>query len=411
MFILCLFSLLTSFAALAQDPQAVKHIDLPDLYRQIDEAIAQSPRYIADYEEKIRQAKLALDSLGTDEQRLMQLMEISRMYESFCGDSTQVYTERTLELAQQGGYSDIEGESMARLAYLCTFLGSQTESLTLLGRMNPRTLSKEALTTYYRAYMMVYSNLSNNTHLRQMRQEFGELYACYMDSLLMVAPEGSEMYCSHLEPQLVGEGRLEEALKINTQRLNMTQAGSHADAIVCYSRYTIYRQMGDMEMAKYWLCKSALGDVHNAVLDQMSLMSLAELLEADGDTERASRYISFSWECNRRFSPHMRSWQIAPLLTAIEQSYEAKIHRKSSLLTIWGVVVTVLAAFFVVVLFYLFKQRKQLKAVRRQLEYANEHLLQTNDKLQWMNEWTKKSNAKWQAENRKLKEQLDAHDH
>ena len=72
---------------------------------------------------------------------------------------------------------------------------------------------------------------------------------------------------------------------------------------------------------------------------------------------------------------------------------------------------TVLAAFFVVVLFYLFKQRKQLKAVRRQLEYANEHLLQTNDKLQWMNEWTKKSNAKWQAENRKLKEQLDAHDH
>jgi hypothetical protein len=47
------------------------------------------------------------------------------MYESFCGDSAQVYTERALELARQGGYNEIEGECMARLAYLCTFLGSR----------------------------------------------------------------------------------------------------------------------------------------------------------------------------------------------------------------------------------------------------------------------------------------------
>ncbi len=56
------------------------------MYRQIDEAISQSPRYIADYEEKISKAKQTLET-ADDEQRLMQLMEISRMYESFCGDS------------------------------------------------------------------------------------------------------------------------------------------------------------------------------------------------------------------------------------------------------------------------------------------------------------------------------------
>ncbi len=41
----------------AQAPLEVKNIDLPDMYRQIDEAISQSPRYIADYEEKISKAK------------------------------------------------------------------------------------------------------------------------------------------------------------------------------------------------------------------------------------------------------------------------------------------------------------------------------------------------------------------
>ena len=120
-----LFSFLMSLVALAQDPQGVKNIDLPDMYRQIDEAISQSPRYIADYEEKISKAKQALET-ANEEQRLMQLMEISRMYESFCGDSAQVYTERALELARQGGYNEIEGECMARLAYLCTFCLSRS---------------------------------------------------------------------------------------------------------------------------------------------------------------------------------------------------------------------------------------------------------------------------------------------
>ena len=204
--------------------------------------------------------------------------------------------------------------------------------------MSPHALSSEALVTYYRANMMVYSNLSSNTQLR--------------------------------------------------------------------SRYTIYREMGHMEMAKYWLCRSVLDDVRNAVLDQMSLIALAELLEAEGATERASRYISFTWECNRRYSPRMRSWQIAPLLTAIEDSYEAKILHKSRILTIWGGVVSLLSIFFVIVLFCLFRQRKQLKAARRQLEDTNKHLVETNDKLKWMNDWVSKSNAEWQAENKKLKEKI-----
>ncbi|MBQ5496217.1 MAG: hypothetical protein IIT76_13625 [Prevotella sp.] len=46
----------------AQAPLEVKNIDLPDMYRQIDEAISQSPRYIADYEEKISKAKQTLET-------------------------------------------------------------------------------------------------------------------------------------------------------------------------------------------------------------------------------------------------------------------------------------------------------------------------------------------------------------
>lgn len=394
--------LLSPSVATAQNPHGEIHIDLPAMYQQIDELIEQSPHFIADYEKKLQEKKDQLDQVQSAEQRMMLLLEISNMYESFNGDSTQAYTERTLQVAQEGGFKEIEGVCMARLAYLCTFLASQTEALTILGRMNPDSLNREALVSYYRAYMMAYSNLSTNTRLAKMREEFGKLYQQNMDSLLSVAPEGSEMHYRHMEPQLIGEGKYEEALRMNDKRLDMTQEGTHDNAIICYSRYSIYRAMGEMDLAKYWLCKSAIDDVRNAVMDQMSLIALAELVEAEGDNERATRHISFTWDCNRRYSPHLRSWQIAPLLSAIEQNYQTKIDRKGLFLTIWTVVVSAMLVFFIIGLYFVNRQRRQLRATREELEKSNKELAQTNQKLEWMNRRVTKHNKELMDINKSL---------
>ena len=387
-----LFLLLAPAASLAQNPHGEIHIDLPALYKQIDEAVEKSPQYIAEHEQKINEKKKILSQTDNDEQRLMLLMELSNMYEPFNGDSSQVYTEYALKAAHYGGFKEIEGICKARQAYLCTFLGSHTEALTLLRRMQPDSLSREALVDYYRAYMVAYGNLRDNAQLPQMREEFGRLYQENMDSLLSVAPEGSETYLGYKEGILTGEGRFDEALEISDKRLDMSQDGTHENAIVCYSRYTLYRQKGDMDMAKYWLCKSALDDVRNAVMDQMSLIALAELLNAEGDEERANKYISFTWECNRKFSPRMRSWQIAPLLSAIEQNYQDKIDHKSRILTIWTIAISVMLVIFIVGLFFVNRQRKQLRSTKDDLEKANKELVEFNKKLEWMNKQITKYN-------------------
>lgn len=387
-----LFLLLTPVASLAQNPHGEINVDLPALYKQIDEAVEKSPQYIAEYEQNINEKKKILRQTDNDEQRLMLLMELSNMYESFNGDSLQVYTEQALKTAHDGGFKEIEDICMARLAYICTFLGSQTEALTILGRMQREDLNREALVSYYRAYMAVYSNLRENAQLPQMREEFSRLYQENMDSLLSVAPEGSETYLGYKEGILTSEGHLDEALEISDKRLDMSQAGTHENAIICYGRYSIYRQKGDMDLAKYWLCKSALDDVRNAVMDQMSLIALAELLDAEGDNERASKYISFTWECNRKFSPRMRSWQIAPLLSAIEQNYQEKVDKKSRILTVWTIVITVMLVIFIIGLFFVNRQRKQLRATKEDLEKANKELAQFNSKLELMNKQITKYN-------------------
>jgi hypothetical protein len=287
-------------------------------------------------------------------------------------------------MAGELGLPEVVADCQARMAYLCTFLGSQTESLTLLQRIDKSALTQDGLCNYYRSYMMVYGNLGGNCQIPAMREEFYQKHLTYMDSLLATAKPGSEMYLGHRQPQLVGEKRFEEALKMNDERLNMTQEGTHDNAIVSYSRYTIYNAMGNRDMAKYWLCKSALDDIRNAVMDQTSLISLAEMLDEDGDLERANRYIGFTWECNRRFSPHMRLWQMAPLLSAIEENFEAKLNRKSQILTVTTIAASILLVVLLSFAIHFRRKRKELIRAKAELEQTNRRLAGVNEILRIM---------------------------
>lgn len=367
-----------------QPEKDIKELNLPKMYKLVDDAIEQAGHYIADYESKLYKTKQAIAESSDDHQKLALTLDLSLMYESFNGDSTLAYTVRALQMASELGLPEVVADCQARMAYLCTFLGSQTESLTLLQRIDKSALTQDGLCNYYRSYMMVYGNLGGNCQIPAMREEFYQKHLTYMDSLLATAKPGSEMYLGHRQPQLVGEKRFEEALKMNDERLNMTQEGTHDNAIVSYSRYTIYNAMGNRDMAKYWLCKSALDDIRNAVMDQTSLISLAEMLDEDGDLERANRYIGFTWECNRRFSPHMRLWQMAPLLSAIEENFEAKLNRKSQILTVTTIAASILLVVLLSFAIHFRRKRKELIRAKAELEQTNRRLAGVNEILRIM---------------------------
>ena len=367
-----------------QPEKDIKELNLPKMYKLVDDAIEQAEHYIADYESKLYKTKQAIAESSDDHQKLALTLDLSLMYESFNGDSTLAYTVRALQMASELGLPEVVADCQARMAYLCTFLGSQTESLTLLQRIDKSALTQDGLCNYYRSYLMVYGNLGGNCQIPAMREEFYQKHLTYMDSLLATAKPGSEMYLGHRQPQLVGEKRFEEALKMNDERLNMTQEGTHDNAIVSYSRYTIYNAMGNRDMAKYWLCKSALDDIRNAVMDQTSLISLAEMLDEDGDLERANRYIGFTWECNRRFSPHMRLWQMAPLLSAIEENFEAKLNRKSQILTVTTIAASILLVVLLSFAIHFRRKRKELIRAKAELEQTNRRLAGVNEILRIM---------------------------
>ena len=326
--VLCAMALLCS----AQLPQKQIKVDLPALLDEVDKAIDESPKFVSEREDKIEQTRKTIATAESDNQRLLLFMQLCQLYEGFNGDSALTYTMRAAEMARQLELTDVEADYRARVAYLCTFLGSQTEALTLLKRIDKNQLSNEGLIIYYRAYLSSYESLAENCKTAELRKTFDHLHFLYRDSLLQAADNGSELYYFYREELFIKEGKVKEALKMNDNRLNQSGADSHQDAIVAYSRYRIYQRGGNRELALYWLCRSALADIRNAVMDQMSLISLAKELDADGDFERASRYINFTWDSNRRYSPHMRSWQIAPLQSAIENNYQRRLDQKNQYL-------------------------------------------------------------------------------
>ena len=83
---------------------------------------------------------------------------------------------------------------------------------------------------------------------------------------------------------------------------------------------------------RYWLGRSALDDIKCAVMDQASLINLAELLNEDGDLERSFRYIRFTWQCNSFFNTRMRASQISSVLNIIEKNYQDASNRNKLLL-------------------------------------------------------------------------------
>lgn len=361
---LSLLLLAATLVCSAQLPQKAIEVDLPKMYQEVDQAIEESPKFIHQYEESIDQAKQNLHDADSDDQRMMLQMQISNLYEGFNGDSALTYSLRCMESARKLGLTEIEADYQARSAYLCTFLGSQTEALTLLGRVDKSKLSNEGLGVYYRAYLTAYEMLSENCRIPEIQESFRRQYLQYRDSLFGAISEESELYSFYREDQYIKEGKLDEALKMNDRRLNLSTPDSRQDAIIAYSRYRIYQKLGDREMAIYWLCRSALADVRNSVMDQMSLISQAKELDAEGDFERANRYISFTWESNRKYSPHMRSWQIAPLLSAIENNFQRKLDEKSHQFATYTICSSVLVLLLIIVILYGRYHRRKIRMIQ-----------------------------------------------
>ena len=331
-------------------------VDLKALYQEIDDAISQSPQYVAERERKITAYRDSLQKETNVEKRLQMAENLFRLYESYRNDSALFFVELCVSMANYLHRPDLTGRFRSVLAYQCSRTDRQTESLEQLRLVDKSALDKRGLVDYYHAWMHVSGEIGLYTQRETIRQRFFNLQDQYRDSVLMVAEEGSEEYY-HLKVDILSARRLfQDALEISDQWLQNVTDGTHESAYAAFYRSMIYNRLNNHDMVCYWLGKSALVDIKCAVMNQASLLFLAEHLATDGDTDRAHRYMEFTKECNLSFAPQLRNYQVNPIVNIVEKSSQETLAREGMILKIAvGVIVLLLIALFVICI----KKKKQ----------------------------------------------------
>jgi DNA-binding CsgD family transcriptional regulator len=311
---------------------------------------------------------------------------------------------KCIALADKLGDASGAVKCRSLMAIRCSNIGMYDEALNILDSIRPAGIDTLTLGVYYDAYNNVYSELAYYTRLEHMRQTYQAKADHYKQLMMDILPPTYETRFLRLEQAAQGEGRLDDAMKINDAWLKTVEPGSHPYAMVALYRYIEYKLRGDKPQMMHWLVESVLADIRNAAMDQGSMWELANELMLNGDIDKASSYISFTSDCANRYGSRQRNWQIAPLLTTIAKNYKTKSEHTTNQLRMLLVAISLLLLLLLGVLFFLRRRNLQLDAARMALKGKNDELATANSQLATQTEELSTLNSQLSSLNSQLSE-------
>ena len=375
--------------------------DFQKTLEQIDVAIDVSPQKVTEYENQIAETRRQYQRATKLDEKFRLAYKLYEQNKSFMNDSAVYYLTEAEKWAEQTGSKAQVGNCRALQAFQCSTVGYYNEALAFLKRIDKAQLDSMGLRNYYQSQMHVYGELGYYSNIPSMKEDYFRLQGLYRDSLFSVIDHQDPDYMMWRIYQLQDQKRMEEARQLSDQWVERVSPGSRDYAIACYYRSLASETDDDR---KYWLAQSALSDVRHAVMDQASLLALADQLNADGDLDRSYRYIRFTWDCNNRFNTRMRSWQIAPILNVIEKNYQSAVEHNTKVLRMSIIVVSILALLLLGVLLFLHRRNRQLDAARSELKQSNDELASANGQLSSLNSLLSTLNAQLSTVNSQLSE-------
>ena len=380
---------------------AANQVNLDSLYKVLDAAIDSSDIYVKQKEDRIASLKDDLRRSRTDLDRYDYAERIYLEYIPFDNDSAFAYQYQCMDLAERMGREDLKHKAGISLAYQLGNSGFYNEARIHYSKVKPSSLEGAMREQYLIGENNLYGEMAFYTHDPKLKAEFYARQDAIRDSMLAIMDSTSLNWLFQKTIVLNYTKKLDEALHYSDKWMQVCKPGSRDYATMAFFRSEIFKGYGNVDMQRYWLMQAAIIDVRNAIMDQGALWSLANsLMRNEGDLDRAHKYIDFSWRCISRFSPHMRSWQISPILTNINDEYKGRLESMNTRLQ-WTVgIISLLTLLLVGLLAYVSKKRKQLAIARDELAQSNQQLSQLNAQLKNTNDELAMSNLQLHDSNR-----------
>lgn len=311
-------------------------------------------------------------------------------YEFYNFDNALKYIEENIQIAERLNNNLLLSQAKIKMGQLLVGSGRFKESLDVLKEIDRSALSESLINNYFIAHKEAFVGLANNTVVKRSKLNYSQLYSTYQDSLYTRLRPYTEEALRLKEKQYRDSHNIVRALEINTQRLGNVDEGSRGFALVAFERSLLYEWNGEFAKQKKYLILSAISDIQASVKDNASMGILAMILFAEGNVDKAHRYINFSYNDAKFYSSQIRFIYIANSMPLITKAYEQKNEKQKSKLQNSLLFISILASLLLLAVFFILKQIKNVSITRNELRKANEKLKEFNTKLNNSNEDLKK---------------------
>lgn len=348
----------------------------------LDRIVDDSSRYKEAKQKKISDKLSSLRPEDSDTYRYGIYDEVYREYYQYNLDSAMTYAKKKLVIAQNTDSYRIKTDAVLDLAERYVLSGMYAETLHILDTLETDRLDSTLMVEYFHVCQSLYEDLSSTSDDPDLKIKYWNMKNRYRDLRLEYLPEGDIARLFVLSEMSRESGTGENMLPEIKAWIQSPDTDNHNKAMLCYIAAHIYKTIGDRENELLYYILSARNDLTAPVNDYMSLHELAARLYADGEIERAYRYITRSVQDAMVAQSRLNITSINSVLPTISASYDTLMQRKNRQLIYLLFGISILTVLLVLAASASITSRNRALIAEKKTREKNELFKEANDNLQ-----------------------------
>jgi len=368
---------------------------------RLNDVIKNKQHYVRLKEERILNFKKIKSAYLSGEQEYNYNLALYKEYQKFNSDSAIFYIKKNLKIASEIQKKKLLNLAQLQLASLYSSSGKYRESEAILNGINKKELEESLLPDYYISHRDFYEHYSANSR----NKEFIDKIERYRDSLLTVLPPNSSEYKINQIQKDIYLSRFAVAEKKLLALLKVTQENNPHFPMITYLLGNISKQL---ESRKKYFALSATSDIKQAIKDNASLQELALIFYKMGDVDMAYKLTQSAIEDALYGNVQFRTLLMSQVYSIINTAYLEREAQRKSELKFYLLCISLLSAFLVVAVIYVYKQMKKVSRIRAELYETSQKLAELNKDITEANNRYQERNVQL-LESNHIKEEYIAH--